>query len=423
MNAASNSSSKFRRTALQVADAQQLILPRVPRAAVETVNLIEAQGRILAEKVIAPHPYPHFRRSGMDGFALRSEDTKGASSEEMVWLEVVDEIPCGSLPSVVLKPGMVARIMTGAKVPDEADAVVMLEMTETRESGGTFIGLKREIEAGKNVTPVGQELAQGELILDHGRAISAGEISVLATFGIANVQVAVKPRVAIFSTGSELLRVDEPLQDGKIRNSNTYTLAAQVRAAGAEPFMLEAIEDDLVLAKGRVEQALAEYDFVITTGGVSVGDFDIMADLVREDGVELLFNKIAMRPGSVTTAAVKNGKLLFALSGNPGACFVGFELFVRPAIQTMMGSVTPYLTSFEAILGSDYNKVNNFTRFVRGRTEIQEGKVYVYPAALDESSVMITIKDSDCLIVIPPTTNGVTAGESVQVLKLSGTPA
>ncbi|MNP17678.1 Molybdopterin molybdenumtransferase [compost metagenome] len=215
-----------------------------------------------------------------------------------------------------------------------------------------------------------------------------------------------------------MLSVEEPLQDGKIRNSNTFMLANQIREASGEPYILHAIEDDLELARSKVAEAFDRYDIVVTTGGVSVGDFDIMADLVTDEDVQMLFNKVQMRPGSVTTAAVKENKLLFALSGNPGACFVGFELFVRPAIQKMLGSSQLFLPEFSALLGKDYNKVNSFTRFVRGRLDYADGRVIAYPAELDESSVMITIKDSDVLIVIPPTTTGVHAGEIVMVLKL-----
>ncbi|GIP55990.1 molybdopterin molybdotransferase MoeA [Paenibacillus vini] len=412
---------KFKRKAISVKEGQTRILSYVRRSETERVPLPEAQGRILAEDVLAPHPYPHFRRSGMDGFAVISSDTLGCSAETPVFLEVVDEIPCGSLPSVALVPGTVSRIMTGAKVPDEADAVVMFEMTESSESQGrAYIQLKREIKPGSNVTPVGLELQEGELILEKGRRLSAGEISVLATFGIYNVPVVKRPSVAIFSTGSELLGVEEPLQDGRIRNSNTYMLASQIRDAGGEPFILEAIADDLGTARQKVQDAFELYDLVVTTGGVSVGDFDIMADLVAGDDVEMLFNKITMRPGSVTTAAVKNGKLLFALSGNPGACFVGFELFVRPAIGTMLGIGDPFLKEIQVELGREYVKVNNFTRFVRGRLELKEGRFVAFPAALDESSVMITIKDSDVLIVIPPSSRGVAAGEMVSVLQLPG---
>ncbi|TYA13639.1 molybdopterin molybdotransferase MoeA [Paenibacillus faecis] len=421
MSALSEREDKFRRRAISVQEGQEKVLAFAKTAETEWVPLPDAQGRVLAEDISAPHPYPHFRRSGMDGFAIRSGDTVGCTSERPVYLEVVDEIPCGSLPSVSLVPGTAARIMTGAKVPDEADAVVMFEMTESgADQGKDFIMLKREIAPGSNVTPVGLELAAGDLILARGRRISAGEISVLATFGVYRVPVAKRPRVAIFSTGSELLGIDEPLQDGRIRNSNTYMLATQVREAGGEPHILEAIADDLATARLKVQEAFALYDLVITTGGVSVGDFDIMADLVRGDDVEMLFNKVMMRPGSVTTAAIKEGKHLFALSGNPGACFVGFELFVRPVIGRMLGTDQPFLPEWEAELGRDYTKVNNFTRFVRGRLEVRDGRLFAYPAALDESSVMITIKDSDCLIVIPPSSRGVQAGETVSVLRLPG---
>lgn len=412
---------KFRRKAISVQEGQAKILSHVVMGELEYVNLPEAQGRILGDDIRAPHPYPHFRRSGMDGFAILSTDTKGCSAEAPVNLEVVDEIPAGSLPSVVLVPGTAARIMTGAKVPDEADSVVMFEMTEFSESHGKdYIRLIREIKPGTNVTPVGLELAEGDVILRRGRRLSSGEISVLATFGVYHVPVIKRPKVAIFSTGSELLGIDEPIQDGRIRNSNTYMLASQIRDAGGEPFILEAIADDLSTARQKVQEAFARYDVVVTTGGVSVGDYDIMADLVSGGDVEMLFNKITMRPGSVTTAAVKDGKLLFALSGNPGACFVGFELFVRPAIGSMLGAEHSFLREVQAELGRDYTKINNFTRFVRGTLEVREGRLVAYPAALDESSVMITIKDSDVLIVIPPSTRGAQAGEMVNVLLLPG---
>ncbi|GIP25959.1 molybdopterin molybdenumtransferase [Paenibacillus sp. J23TS9] len=412
---------KFHRKPLQVQQAQDLLSAYGKPGSTEQIPIQESHGRYLAEEVKAPHPFPRFRRSGMDGYAVRSEDTMGCSSDQMVWLDVIDEIPCGSVSEHEITAGTAARIMTGAQVPEGADAVVMLEMTELREyEGHTQLGLKRKIEEGKNVTPIGFEVQQQEVLLRPGRRIQAGEISVLASFGVHQVTVYQKPRIAIFSTGSELLTVDEPLQPGKIRNSNTYMLASQVREAGGEPFILEAVMDDLLLAKAKVEKAMQEYDAVVTSGGVSVGDYDIMGDFVRSDSVDMLYNKIAMRPGSVTTAAVKDGKLLFALSGNPGACFVGFELFVRPFIQRVIGCDKPYLTEWTAILEQDYTKVNAFTRFVRGRVEARDGMLYAIPAKVDESSVMVTIKDSDCLIVIPPAKSITPAGEKVKILLLKG---
>ncbi|NUU79424.1 molybdopterin molybdotransferase MoeA [Paenibacillus xylanilyticus] len=414
-------SPKFNRTAVQVEAAQAKISPHVTAIAIERVTLESAHGRTLAETIHAPHPYPFFRRSGMDGYAIVSSDTVNASSDQQIWLRVVDEIPCGYTSDQPIVPGTTARIMTGAQVPDGADAVVMLEMTESREQDGEqWIALKRHIQPNANITPIGLEVQEGQLLLEAGTIIQAGEQSVLATFGVAHVPVFRRPKVAIFATGTELLEVDEPLQPGRIRNSNSYMLRSLVTEAGGEPVMYGSIADDVDTARAKLAEAVEDNDIVVTTGGVSVGDYDIMGDLVREGNMEMLFNKVTMRPGSVTTAAVVNDKLLFALSGNPGACFVGFGLFVRPTIRMMQNDANPYLEEWTAILDQEYTKVNNFTRFVRGRTEIRNGRVYAMPAAarVDESSVMITIKDSDCLIIIPPEKKGIPAGEQVRILKL-----
>jgi len=410
---------KFNRRPITPAAAQKKIAAHVQPASVEEVHVYEAGGRFLADSITAPHPYPHFRRSGMDGYALQAADLAQASSDHIVWLEVIDNIPCGYTPSHEITSGYAARIMTGAMVPDGADVVVMLEMTELRSEGErTWVGIKRQVESGRNVTPIGLEVQEGDLLLERGAQIGAGELSILATFGVHTVQVYRKPQVAIFSTGTELLGVNEPIEPGKIRNSNSIMLAEQIKAAGGEPVLLGAIEDKLELARSMMMDALEKYDLVVSSGGVSVGDYDIMGDLVRSGEVEMLFNKISMRPGSVTTGAVKDGKLLFALSGNPGACFVGCELLVRPTIRQMMGSHQDYLPQWQAELGREYTKINSFTRYVRGRLEMEQGRIVAYPALLDESNVMVTIKDSDCLIVIPPTSEPLAAGTEVQVLRL-----
>lgn len=415
------STAKFQRTAVQVHEAQARIASYVPTGRIEYVSLADAHGRTLANTITAPHAYPFFRRSGMDGFAIQSADTLQAGSEHQVWFRVIDEIPCGYTSEHIITPGTAARIMTGAQVPEGADAVVMMEMTESKqEQGEHWIALKRQIQAGANITPIGLEVQEGQLLLEAGTVIRAGEQSVLATFGVAEVPVFERPKVAIFATGTELLEVHEPLQPGRIRNSNSYMLRSLVVEAGGEPVMYGAIADDVNTARAKLEEAIRDNDFVVTTGGVSVGDYDIMGELVLEEQMQMLFNKVTMRPGSVTTAAVYKDKLLFALSGNPGACFVGFNLFVRPTLRAMQADAQPYLEEWTAILQDGYDKVNNFTRFVRGRTIIRDGKVYAVPAAarVDESSVMITIKDSDCLIVVPPEKKGIAAGEQVTILRL-----
>lgn len=412
---------KFRRKALQVKEAQSRVIEYAPLLAVEEVPLSHSCGRYLAEQLTAPHAFPAFNRSGMDGYALIAADTKDCGSDSIVWLKVVDEIPCGAVPSIELTPGTAARIMTGAQVPEGADTVAMLEVTESREKAGvTYVGLRKPQHAGRNVTPLGLELQTGDPVMPEGKLIGAGDIAALAAMGVPMVKVRRRPKVGIFATGTELLEVHEPLQPGKIRNSNSPMLEALVREAGGEPVMLGAIVDDLELARSKVQMALDSCDLVITTGGVSVGDYDIMGDLVREKSGDMLFNKVTMRPGSVTTAAVRGGKLLLALSGNPGACFVGFQLFARPVITRMQGKANPFLQEWTAVLGADYTKVNNYTRYVRARLEIREGMLYAYPAAIDESSVMVTIKDSDCLIIVPPGERGLSAGAKVSILKLPG---
>ncbi|MDF2921930.1 MAG: moeA [Paenibacillaceae bacterium] len=413
---------KFNREIVAVPEAVRRVMERAQPGVAEQVPLEEAYGRRLARELYAEQPVPHFRRSGMDGFALRSADTAGSSPEHPVRLEVAAAIPCGSVMERPLLPGQAARIMTGAAVPDEADAVIMLELTGTvEENGRTFAEIRRETAPGANISEVGLEVRQGELLLTQGRLIGPGESALLAMFGVSEAAVYNRPRVAVFATGSELLRVDEELVPGRIRNSNGYMLAAQVRQTGAVPVMMESIPDDVALAKQAIVAAMNEYDAVITTGGVSVGDYDILYDLTSSWDGELLFNKVAMRPGSPTTVAVREGKLLFALSGNPGACFVGFELFARPALTAMQGSAEPFIAGYTAVLEEDYRKTDKFARYLRGVRRVSpEGTVYAKPVGIDASSITVSIRDADCLIVVPPGTEPLQRGDRVTVLPLTG---
>lgn len=415
---------KFQRTALQVEEAAARILERAQPGRTETVPLAEAWSRYLAEPLAADQPVPHFRRSGMDGYALRAEETAGASEDSPVRLAVTGVIPCGSVYGRRLEPGQAVRIMTGAAVPDGADAVVRLEDTLPEEEGaGGTVSILRSAKTGANISEIGLEIVQGEKLLEPGRRIGPGEAALLAMFGAAQVKVYARPRVAVFATGSELLAVEEPLAPGKIRNSNSYMLLAQLREAGCEPVLAGAIPDELELARQAVTAAMDEYDMVITTGGVSVGDYDILYDLTTDWDGELLFNKLAMRPGSPTTASVRRGKLLFALSGNPAACFVGFELLVRPAVRKLMGRGEDVgLGTFPALLKADSLKTDaKFTRFVRGvRTVGPEGQLWAAPVGVDASSITVSLRDADCLIVVPPGEAPLVQGALVRVMPLGG---
>lgn len=409
---------RFHRVAIKVAEAQARIAQYTSVGEREEVSLEQSFGRRLAESVYADHPVPHFRRSGLDGFAVRAGDTHGAKPACPIKLEVIESIPCGCLPTKPISSGQAARIMTGAAMPEGADAVIMLEMTEEEEKEGKlFVLINKEMTPGDHVTPAGFEIEQGELIMEKGDKLRAGEIALLATFGHSRVNVFKQPRIAILTTGSELLPVEAPLQPGKIRNSNAFMLAAQVREAGGVPIMMGSVADDVALARDGIMNGLNAADMVVTSGGVSVGDSDIMVDLFEQWEGTVLFNKIAMRPGSPTTVGICRHKFVFALSGNPGACFVGFELFVRPVIAMMQGMLNPVVHA-AAYLHRDFMKPSAYPRYVRGRSFTEQGKIFVEPAGADKSSIVVSIKDSNCLIIVPAGGRSLLQGDIVSIIAL-----
>ena len=416
-------SDRFRRNTLQPEEAQRLVLEQAQPLSIEHVPLLEAWDRRLAEPLTAPHPFPPFRRSGMDGYAVRVADLRDATPERPVTLTVIEELPCGVQPKRTIGQGQAARIMTGGMVPDGADAVVMLEATTTTPNAQAdtygFVHIAKPIAPGLNVADIGCEMHSGELLLPAGSIVGAGESALLAACGQAVVAVVRRPRIAILATGSELLAVDQPLEPAKIRNSNVPMLAAMIREAGAEPLVLGTVTDDRAETEAIIRRTLPQCDLLLTTGGVSVGDYDVMVEVLAQDDVRLLFNKIAMRPGSPTSAAILHNKLIIALSGNPGACFVGFHLLALPVIKRMQHVQAPLATSFQARLGAPFPKVNAYRRYIRGRTQLEAGTVSVFPTGDDKSSLMTTIVGADCLIEIPPLKAGLEAGELVTAWRLS----
>lgn len=413
--------NRFQRHVVQVTRAQELIKSYIVPTNKELIPLEQSYGKYLAKDVFASEPLPHFRRSGMDGYSIRTEDLRGASTFSPVRLKVIENVPCGFVPQERLKPGTVARTMTGAQVSEGADAVIRLEMTqEMIIAGEPYITVTRSVKPGENVSEIGSELAKGELVLKKGCKIRSGESALLATYGYHQVPVHRSPVVAVLSTGTELMRVDEPLQPGKIRNSNAHMLAGLIKNAGGIPLCIGQIGDNLEEANYKIRDALEMADLIVSTGGVSVGDYDILTDFFQQWRGKTLFNKVAMRPGSPTTVGLLDGTFCFALSGNPGACFVGFQLFVRPVLLGMQGCSNIYLSEIPAVLLDDYPKTDAFTRYVRGQTVFSnDGRVLVQAVGLDKSSVLTSIKDSDCLICIPPTKESLPKGSLVSVLRLN----
>lgn len=407
-----------RRQPIPVQEAIQKVHQYEKHGEAEWVPLRNSLERFIAEDILADHDVPAFDRSPYDGFALRAEDTKEASSEHPVEFEIIDHIGAGVVSAKTIGPFQAIRIMTGAKIPNGANVVIMLELTKTFEKDGkSYMSLKRPLKKGDNISRQGEEVLEGNVMLKKGTKVTPGVTALLATFGYAVVPVVKKPVIGIISTGTELLQVSDAMVDGKIRNSNLSMVYAQILKAGGEPLDLGGVSDEFDKSYHAVKAALSKVDFLITTGGVSVGDFDFLPAIYEKLGAQVLFNKVAMRPGSVTTVAVMpNGQLLFGLSGNPAACFVGFELFVKPMIYKWSFKTQSLPDFAEAKLTHDFPKANPFTRFVRAALEFTGSQLSVTPTGLDKSSAVTSIAEANCFIVLPGGTRGFKAGDQVHVL-------
>lgn len=399
------------RQPIQVGEAVKRIMEGAAALGSERIPLEHSYGRILADPVIAAHDVPPFDRSPYDGFAIRSSDTREASGDYRIEFTVVDAIGAGNVSIKTPGEREAVRVMTGAQLPAGTDAVVMLEQTAETERGFT---IRKPFLPQENVSLQGEDMRSGEPVLPAGTLIQPGVAALLATFGYAEVRVSRLPQVGILTTGSELLSTADPLQPGKIRDSNGPMIAAQLARMGIPYRMYKTAADRLDETLEQVRTAISETDALITTGGVSVGDFDYLPAVYKELGAEVLFNKVAMRPGSVTTAARLEGYPLFGLSGNPSACYVGFELFVRPRLIAMMGGTKPYLPRTTARLGEASDKANPFTRFIRA---VYDGDT-VKPAGFNKSNAVSSIARGNALIVLPGGTRGAAAGERVNVLLL-----
>lgn len=409
------------RKPIKVHEAIEAVLKFAKDGEVEYISISESDNRFLKAAIKADHDIPPFDRSPLDGFAIRAEDTLTASQANPIELEVIETVGAGGLAKKVPEKGQVIRIMTGAKMPEGTDAIVMFELTKEIECDGkTFIVIKRPFKSGNDISYRAEETRTGDVLVEAGRQVEPGVKALLATFGYSKVPVAKKPIVGVYATGTELLDVHEPLEPGKIRNSNSYMITSQIEKAGATAKYYGKLVDEFDRCYDAVVSALDEVDVLITTGGVSVGDFDYLPAIYEKLGANVLFNKIGMRPGSVTTVAEYKGKLLFGLSGNPSACYVGFELLARPWIQTFLGSKKPHLQLVQGILKADFPKPNPFVRFIRSRMTIEAGKIYAEPVGLDKSGVVTSLANSDALVVLPGGTRGFKKGDEVDILLLNG---
>jgi len=364
----------------------------------ERVALLDAIGRFAAESVFARYPLPSFDQSAMDGYAVRASDTAGASAASPIELPCVGESRAGGDPPAELADRSAMRIFTGAMMPSGADAVVLQEDT-TR--AGSFVRIRESVRVHENVRRQASDLSEGALCCAKGAALGSGEIGLLSSQDVARVSVFRRPRVAIVCTGDELRDIGEPPRPGSIVSSNSYALAAQVLEAGAEPWILPAVRDDRGIAASAIREALAA-DVVVISGGVSVGDYDVVRSALADAGITLSFWKIQMKPGKPVSFA-KHGRVpVLGLPGNPVSSWVTFELFVRPGLRKMLGCPFPFRRRAKVKLAASITRTTGRVEFARAKLSLaQDGSLLAHLAVRQGSGSLPALLGVDALVVLP----------------------
>ncbi len=386
---------------LSVDEARQRILSHFQTKAPESVPIAEAAQRILAQDIFSDGDYPPFDNSSVDGFALRAEDSSAASTT----LNVIADIPAGIAPTTILRRGESARIMTGAQLPQGADCVVMVEDTDFNiRSAGTqapkTVSFSKTMRVGENVRPRGMDIRANQQVLAQGRELKAQDIGLLAALGRARVLVYQKARVALMSSGDELLDVNDALQAGKIRDANSYVLAAALEKLGAEVIRLGVAKDTRESVTRLLDQAAAaRADLILSSAGVSVGAFDYIKEVVNANGA-LDFWRVNMRPGKPLAFGEYRGVPFIGLPGNPVSAFVGFEVFVRPTLERlngkMDGSPLKVRARCEEEILSDGRE-----SYLRAKLRIENGAYYASLTGHQGSANLLSLVQADALLIIP----------------------
>jgi molybdopterin molybdotransferase len=397
---------------ISIEDARSRVLAEASPLPAETIPLPEAVGSVLAGEIVASHSVPPFDNSGMDGYAVRAVDLVDAAAESPARLLIAEIIPAGHVATRSLASGEAATIMTGAPIPQGADAVAQSEIT-SEEDG--YVLVYETVKRGKNIRRAGEDVMAGDRVLGAGALLGPAEIGVLASLGHPQVLVHRRPRVAIISTGSELVEVDQPLGPGQIRNSNSYSLRALCRQLGVEATPFGIVPDDYDATR-RAIQAGLEYDVVLTSGGVSVGRFDFVKDVQDELGVERRLWGVAMKPGKPLAFGVRGGTLVFGLPGNPVSAMVSFELFVRPALLRLMGYRKTTRPLYKAIIEEDVANADGRTYVVRVRAWREDGMWHISSTGAQGSGILRSMVGANGLGFVPGGARGVRAGEEIDFL-------
>lgn len=398
---------------IPVDDALSMVLENAPCLPSEDVALADALGRVLASDVASDVAMPPFDRSAMDGYALRAEDLSALPTV----LHVVGQVRAGEMPQAAVGQGQAIQIMTGAPVPAGATAVQPVEKTRSLD-GGWRVEIVAPVEAGANIAPCGSEVREGDLVLAQGTVVTPAVIAVLAAVGAARVSVSRRPRVKVLVTGDELVEVTESPAGGQIRNSNGYAVMAQARLAGAQVETLGVAPDDLERIAAGVERGL-DADVLLVSGGVSEGVYDFVEPALERFGVELLFTKVAIKPGAPLVFGRRGGALVFGLPGNPVSAQVTFELFVRPALLRMQGATAVSRPVVEVEIAARVKNRSGRRAHSAARVLWEAGRLLAHPLRSMGSADIVAHARANALLVMEADRLQAEAGERLPAILLA----
>ena len=402
---------------ISVEEALKIVLNSCNPLNLEKANLLDAADRVIGEDIIAQRNIPAAANSAKDGYAVRAADTKSVRASKPVELKVIETIPAGKMPRKTVGKGQAARIMTGALLPEGADAVVCRE--DTIESGRT-VSIKEPVSAGLEIRNAGEDVQKGDRVIVAGSVLRPGHIGMLAALGRAFVFVYRRPRVAILSTGDELVDIETDPPAGKIVNSNSYALAALVQAAGGIPIPSGIVRDakkDLAAALQQARRA----DVILSSGGVSMGDYDFVKDVMNRAGNDLRFWRVAMRPGKPVAFGSFGDTPLFGLPGNPVSVMVAFEQFARPYLLKMQGHTNIHRKTLTAVCAQEIKKGAGFKNFLRAVVSKEKGRYVARLTGAQGSGILTSMVNANAFIVLDENVTSVKKGEKVSVQILDNT--
>jgi len=399
---------------LTVEEAQQIVLDSVLILGEERVPLSQALGRVLAEDVAPKYDIPPHNNSSVDGYAVQAEDTNDASPASPCRLEVLEEIPAGVVPVHRIAPGKTSRIMTGAVIPSGTSAVVMVENTVME---GKHVQILKPVRSGQNVRYRGEDVKTGQTVLSTGSELGPGEIGLLASFQRSFISVMRQPTVSILSTGDEVVDIDQALTPGKIVNSNSYSLAALVKEAGGRPVSLNIARDTEEEIRSAIQSAL-HADVILTTGGVSVGDYDYVKKVIQDLGAEMKLWRVQMKPGKPLAFGMIQGKPFFGLPGNPVSCMVSFLLFARAALRKITGHPQSqwHLPIITATITNDLTAGGDRRHYLRAHVVYEDGLFFASTVSGQGSGMLSSMSGTNGLVVVESGISSIVEGTQVSVL-------